>query len=250
MSSGRIALALIIAMLSVAITSPQAAVGTPIATESDAPPTTSSGIEPPLEESAIPATIDAYPPTPEAPVIVVVDEPIPANRTDEIQPDITGTPDLETDLATNPPGPGTEATPTTLETDAAGMVLPTVRLESVRFAPVNPSTDPALSTGVITVSYANAPVADWVLVLAFDDFEIGATGGSIPVSNLTLIDTGGAYRNLPSLNHGEFRIQLTDVAYATEGTITLTFQLSIAEPIAGSTYHSMVTATASHPGDP
>lgn len=255
---------LIVATLVCAIALPHAASGTPDATESEPTATAPADAFAPLRDEApeappsaphnpeateplVPAATD-----PAAPATIDVEEPA---LVDDSGPESTAdAPDSNagTGSPANPLEPEVNATPSAPEPDTPDLPLPTVRLESIQFTPVDPSANPPMSIGVVTVVYTHTPPdTEWVLVLSFEDFDTIAPRHPASAADLVLIAIDGATHELPSQHQGEFRILLgNDGNHTDQETVVLTFQLTLPDPVAGSSYHSTVTATATHLTDP
>ncbi len=211
-------------------------------TSEDPPP-----IETPIPAEPAPPT--EIPPPPVTPTDIVVESPPtelptpipsptplatapPSEPSDEADPESAGMPvDATSTLAPSP-------TPT--------VFAPTATIVQVEFSPIDPAASPAVTTGIVTVAYANAPTTeDWVLALTFDNFTGMGNADDVPAGTLSFLGITGA-----DAAHADFTDGVLILSFSAttppppvQGTLVITVQLSIPEPFGATSYESQLSVS-------
>lgn len=200
-------------------------------------------------EPIVPTSGVATEPSLDTPVATrVIDEPAPTSADSTVEAGVTTevAPTETAQEAVAPPA-GTPAPtdPFPEATQSHDDASPTLRIESVRFSPVDPSTASPYSTGVITVSYTGASAtSEWGIALTFSDFVSAQTGEIVPASSVTQIAVSGAEIGDASSGPGVIAVTLPAAVTRQEsGAFAVTVRLDISDPVPSSTYRSSMTAT-------
>jgi hypothetical protein len=125
--------------------------------------------------------------------------------------------------------------------------VPDVHVASASFSTVDISSGAQVSTGTITVNYANASAfCGWTITTTVDDFV--SSEGVIPASGLSLINVSGADGATSSRNVGTIvLLALPGTGIPSSGTITLTVSVPVPEEISAGDYTTTISSTAGAP---
>jgi hypothetical protein len=198
-------------------------------------------IETPVPAEPAPPT--EIPPPPVTPTDIVVESPPTELPTSAPSP---------TPLATAPPTePGSEAapdsagtpfdpTPTLTPSPTPTVVAPTATIVQVEFSPIDPASSPAITTGIITIAYANALAnGDWALALTFHDFTGVGNSDAVSAATLSFLGITGADATRADFAGGVLTLSFSAITpLPAQGTLVVTVQLSIPEPFGATSYQS------------
>ena len=199
------------------------------------PPETSveQSQDPPATEP--PAEVPAEVPAPTVtPTEVVVDTLVPSPTVAATEP------------STDPTGQAPiDASPTLEPSPTPTVAEPEAKIVEIQFSPIDPVSSPAVSTGVITISYANAPIAaEWHIVLSFGDFSGIGNDDAVPAATLSLLGVTGAETASETFDGGVLTLSFSlDSAPPSQGTLVVTVQLSIPDAFGATSYESQLVVS-------
>jgi hypothetical protein len=210
--------------------------------ESQDPPPLETPIPP---ESAPPTEI---PSPPVAPTDIVIESPPTELPTPIPSPTPVATaPPSNPGSAADPDAAGTpfDPTPTFTPTPTPTVTAPTATIVQVEFSPIDPASSPAVTTGIITIAFANAPTTeDWTLALTFHDFTGMGNTDAVSAATLSFLGITGADATHADFTGGVLTLSFSAISpLPTQGTLLVTVQLSIPEPFGATSYESQLSVS-------
>lgn len=146
-------------------------------------------------------------------------------------------------------GENTIAEVVTRSVDIAGRAAtaPNVQFQSAVFTAVDPAQGDRISSGLIVLTYSGAPNGcGWQLTITVNDFT--SPEGIIPASNLTITELTGLPGAIFSHTGGTISILVPpDQSSSASGTLGLTVEIAMPEPIPEGDYTTTIAATATIP---